>query len=396
MSAGHSPRLARRRETIDKDWIKSVRRTWKKGVDAVENAPSHVLLDTVKNLELWLEALQRDLAFAKGLFVFLEDKPRGDEWLYRWRVKVLGHVKKAIDALYRAHSDASFWENVLTPGTSDYRMGAQHRFDFVETAARAAGLEPPDFDHVGEFMREHPMVIEKRLAGQQRSYVNRGLREAESEISRKALGMLTRIVTKWGEIEFPPFEREISVGKVKLVMNDLAYEGGLQERGDLRHPMDVQDYVKACIKARRLLELKGLAMLWYGVFVVRCRDCGGTNPLGAEFGVGARYFVASDYVEIYDDPSPRLAKLIAHELGHRFYYKFMSANDRALFNSWFGDVPAVSKYGGTKTEEDFAEVFSYYIDNRRLTRDQLDRFKRFVGAVVTGSRKRASAKRFRA
>lgn len=395
MSAGHSRHLARRRETIDKDWIKSVRRTWKAGVGAVETAPSHILLDTVQNLELWLEALQRDLAFAKGLFVFLEDKPVGGTTLYRWRVKVLGHVERAIDVLYRARSAASHWEDVLTPGTSHYRLGAHHRASFVEAAAKAFGLEPPDFDHVEEFMQEHPMVIEKSLARQQRSHVNQGLKKADSEISRKALGVLTRIVTKSGDIEFAPYEREVSIGKVKLVMKDLVYEGALQERGESRHPMDVEGYVRACIEARRLLELKGLSMLWYGVFVVRCRDCGGTNPHGSEFGVGARYFKASDYVEIYDDPSRGLAKLIAHELGHRFYYKFMSAGDRTLFNRWFGDVPAVSTYGAKTTEEDFAEVFSYYIDNRSLSRDQLDRFKTFVGSVL-GSRTRASAKRFSA
>ena len=35
-------------------------------------------------------------------------------------------------------------------------------------------------------------------------------------------------------------------------------------------------------------------------------------------------------------------------------------------------------YGGTVSEEDFAEVFRHYIDGEKLTRDQIERFKSFT------------------
>mgnify|MGYP000558692605 CR=1 FL=1 len=57
---------------------------------------------------------------------------------------------------------------------------------------------------------------------------------------------------------------------------------------------------------------------------------------------------------------PGLFKLIAHELGHRYYFRFMSQADRARFGILFGDVPAVSEYGGLNAEEDFAEALSAF------------------------------------
>jgi hypothetical protein len=57
----------------------------------------------------------------------------------------------------------------------------------------------------------------------------------------------------------------------------------------------------------------------------------------------------------------------------------MSMADRAEFDSYFKGVPSVSEYGGTISSEDFAEVFAWYVLNRHLTRDQLERFKKFLG-----------------
>jgi hypothetical protein len=84
-------------------------------------------------------------------------------------------------------------------------------------------------------------------------------------------------------------------------------------------------------------------------------------------------------VFVEEDPSDHTSKLIVHELGHRYYYKFMSAADRAEFDSYFGQVSPVTEYGGTHTSEDFADVFAWYVLNMKLNRDQLERFKKFLG-----------------
>lgn len=379
------PKVARAQDTIDKTWIDRVRKTWKQLMRETASVGYMAAPDKLKKLEQWVDALLSDLAFTKGFFTFLRGDKKSHTEIYKWRVKALGHLKEAMDALYEGRREIEFWDGVVTPGTREYRNGLGHRYSLIEGAAKDMGLPPPlDADEADAMAAENPRLVEKALSEVIRAAVEKALKKADPEISRKFLALLTRIVNKWGAIEWGTYDREFSIGKVKVVMKDLPYEGTPVERRESRHPSEVKGFVQELTKAKKLLEQKGLGKLWYGTFFVYCKSCGGTNPYGAKFGVGAHYDIRADRVVIYADPKPGLARLVAHELGHRYYYKFMDRGDRARFDQWFDDVPAVSEYGSTVSEEDFAEVFSYYIDNRNLSRDQLERFKKFLKQAKVG------------
>jgi len=210
--------------------------------------------------------------------------------------------------------------------------------------------------------------------------VNESIAKVEGILSGKLLRSITAFLGKYaGGL---PFESndillEHNIGNVKLVF-DGAPNPYLINRPDPANPRDLHDYIPYFKKAKALLDNKGFGFLWYGPIFVGCPKCGGINHLGEKFGVGAHYVIQNDRVVVFLKPKPFMVELLLHELGHRYYFKFMDAADRAGFDRYFREVAAVSEYGGTITSEDFAEVFAHFILGRDMTRDQIERFKAFL------------------
>jgi hypothetical protein len=101
------------------------------------------------------------------------------------------------------------------------------------------------------------------------------------------------------------------------------------------------------------------------------------NHLDSAAGVGGHYNIQKNHVKIFSRPGPFIVELMAHELGHRYWYKHMSSTQRARFTAWFesGAVPAVSRYGGHNEGEAFAEVIAYVVTGKTIGRDQLESLK---------------------
>lgn len=368
------------RDTIDKDWVKKVRKTWKGFVGKAKSVGYMEAEKYLDNGVEWLDALANDIAFNKGFFTFLRKDKKQHTDIYKMKLKAMEDLKGAWKYLNGGRIAVEFWEKTLTPGTREWKLGAEHRHSAMKDLARETGQ--PDavssIEDADRFAKENPHLVEKFLSKTLKAQTVEAVTKADALFSRKFLAHLTRIMNKWqSEIEWGTFEREFSIGNVKVVMVDIPHPF-VQEQYGKHLPSEVGGYIRQLQKAEALLKKKGLGFLWYGTIFVSCKECGGENSHGKRWGVGAHYDVQKDVVRIFMDASSNLYRLVAHELGHRYYYKFMSMADRARFDSYFGDVPAVSEYGGTVSEEDFAEVFSYYIDNRNLTRDQLERFKRFI------------------
>jgi len=137
----------------------------------------------------------------------------------------------------------------------------------------------------------------------------------------------------------------------------------------LRGP-DLRGYIKYIKKAKALLDQKGFGFLWYGNMFIGSRK---------ERKLKAKYFFKKDAVMVFEDPGDDTVWTIIHELGHRYYSKYMSNTDRNRFRDEFIRQVAVpvSNYGKRHDIEDFAEVFAWYVLNRNLTRDQLERLKSY-------------------
>jgi hypothetical protein len=373
------------RDTIDKDWIEVLRKTWKKWVQEASRQEPHLVEDFLKRWGSWLVALAKDLAFAKGFFTFLrKDKNPGQ--VYILKTKVFEHLKSIGTVIGKGASAANFWDQVVTPGTQDFKMGGGHRQALLEPKFKALGGSPSSLAEVDALAQANPRVVESALNEQLRAIMEEVVERADKEFSRQFLALLTKTVNKHGPLSFGTHEREVNISNVRVVMEDIPSLSP-QEPGDLRHPSQIQRYVPLLQEAEMLLRAKGLGFLWYGTIFIKCKTCAGPNQHGPQYTTAAHYVAAKDHVVIFTHPSPELPRFIAHELGHRYYYKFMTQADRARFAHLFGEVPAVSDYGSKAVEEDFAEVFAHYVDGRDLTPDQLRRFKAFLGRARQASAK---------
>jgi hypothetical protein len=96
-------------------------------------------------------------------------------------------------------------------------------------------------------------------------------------------------------------------------------------------------------------------------------------------------------------PPTDAERVIIHELGHRYWFKFMTPANRARFNALVQTNPSekvrdypsgptdehgvekpilpVSAYGRNAIEEAFAEVFERFVSGKDMDRDQLESFR---------------------
>ena len=216
--------------------------------------------------------------------------------------------------------------------------------------------------------------------------------KVDSFISRKTLRAIGDYVKKWSKFQDDPGkgdpeETEFSIGKVKVIVAPTELFGKLNVaafKGQTRvSPTKIKQYIKGFSKAKALLDKAGFGRMWYGDIFVRPSGSGfefaGTRS-GKKMRSAAHYDIGLDHVVMNKVAlSPEgMAETTVHELGHRWYYKFMSRADRLRFASYFGDVLAVTGYGSENPVEDFAEVFKWYVMGKKLTSDQKERFREFA------------------
>lgn len=173
---------------------------------------------------------------------------------------------------------------------------------------------------------------------------------------------------------------------------------------------DINDYAKRFTEARALLRTKGFEKLWYGLMVVNSKEfkqlSEAEKAAYKELGYlnltnsAGTYHSGEDRVRITAPPNNQLVSTVVHELGHRYWFKFMSPPQRARFNALVktnpsekvrdfpsGDkdedgvekpVAPVSDYGKSSIEEAFAEVFEHYVLNKDMARNQIESFKKVL------------------
>jgi hypothetical protein len=200
----------------------------------------------------------------------------------------------------------------------------------------------------------------------------------------KPLMRAARALAKGSE-EHPraAFARQFKVGDLTIAMEDehrrLPAILSEEERSKLRHPMKSADIAVGMVEARRKLSDKGLGHLWHGAIQVRPEGSMKINvgPSAGQFA-GGYYWAHPDKVFLLQD-NAAAPYIIVHELGHRYWFRHLSSEDRERFRDQFGKVEATTTYGTTNPEEDFAEAFAAYVMEGAMTRDQVDRFKTYLG-----------------
>jgi len=370
---------------IDKNWVQGIRRWWSTEAGAAKSYPGRIektpYLDAraamaggeaakaaLNKLETAFERLRDDLLVNKGLWqpanqAITKDERRGRLSSPKvWKEKVGKELEAAREVISEKRSMIESWIRTIHPDTPDH-FGRDAYPEIFKNE-----------DNWNRLVRTFGLLVDEAV-------------DKASKAIDRLLRFLSRMAgeaAKTGEPWEPAGEivpDVVDVGGAKLIFDPLPPPRHAARMGwgpESWTPLaDREEYVRELLKAKALLTKRGFGFLWYGSFHVRPKGSAPENHLGKHLGVAANYPIGRDYVNIFVLNSG-LHRTIAHELGHRLWFKFLTPAQRAGFERYFGDVPAVSNYGGLNAEEDFAEVFKDYIDGRDLTRDQAERFKGFA------------------
>ena len=425
--------------TIDDQWIKGIRAGWKKLVKQTQKfkgrrskAPKidfQYIQDAsesgeaaLQNVRRYIGRLRDDLLINKG-FWDLPSEAQGKKevsMVRRYKTKVIDELDAAEEAIddgimrvKGAWTDAQevdrfghtgYWYKQLQNNKEKfdwYLNGIGVNVDDAMKAADAAisnrllrhlsKMLATSFKHV----KEYPTTGSEKWRSKKR-YVKKQVPidwgEHEPEVVH--LGKATVVFQDMPRIGDEP---QGIISPRKVGSHSYTKSGGSEKKltsrtkygGGYMHPRRRKEFIDGLKEVQQRLQGKRLSNLFRGVFKVEPAERAGTNPLGAHFGVGGSHHRLTNEIKIYGTlkSKPAIVKLVLHELGHRYYYKHMTREDRANFNKWFGKVKAVSEYGATNPAEDFAEVFAYYVLGEHLTRSQIQRFRQFM----TGERPRTEA-----
>ena len=131
--------------------------------------------------------------------------------------------------------------------------------------------------------------------------------------------------------------REFDMYGMKVVIDDNSVQ-----------PDDIKKYIKYIDEAHTRMKSKGFEKAWYGTFFIQCERCGGVN-YNTGGGVGGHFVIGPDTVSCFERPSPYVVELLAHELGHRYWYKQLTSTQRARFESLIKVRPTAKR----PSESDF-------------------------------------------
>jgi hypothetical protein len=361
---------------IDKAWIDGIRKGMKKVLKAPVLKTPEDGVKYVETVKQYIKVLKEELLFNKGFAPY----PSDVKWfnsLSKNKQKEVGKSieQRILEILREAESIANglsgnirFYMDALDDnGTGVYAQ----TWDAIQKAAMRK---------FGSYDRD---AMDDAVVSWMQVDIKEQVNKITWELSSKLLGnALTKHLSQYKDggdvglvkLMVDPIDREISLGKVKLIFQDFS-----QGRDNERRAQASKNYVAPMKKAWKLLKDKKLdKKLWYGNIFIQPEDWGGENPYGKELGVGGHYDIGADVIRVFSDPSDWTAELMVHELGHRYYYRVLSGKMRRRFEAEFGEVPAVSDYGSKSASEKFAEIFAWYLLGRDLTREQLREFKYII------------------
>ena len=197
--------------------------------------------------------------------------------------------------------------------------------------------------------------------------------------------------------------RETALGRTKLVILDPA-----------ARPETDQNVIKHVLKTHDLLKRRGLGKLWYGNIFYMSKESGTlTDEEKAEAKqegydisqFNGQYDPGTDEISLYVWPY-QIILVLLHELGHRYWFKHMTREQRGRFNDlvqidkgeateydWppsltdehgnLKPIEPVSDYGKTNIGEAFAEAFQKYVLGKGLNRDQMESLKYVMGKAAS-------------
>lgn len=411
---------------IDETWVKGIRKWFKSQCIKAKGytgwTPSSFTgsldetgqpaLDAVETLTKELEVvggaldtLARDLLLNKGFWVAKGKRQSPEQTREKRTIKK--YATRAVRADVRQASKMAL--DMIDYNKIGGKVGqilAEAKNELVDART---DIESEGDDLQADADMLHPDLYEKGLKKMSARLV-KAVTTVEKIVSGKLLRYLGTLIKKHADpgsgkysykgTSFAP--EVVHVGRFNLVFDDLptdptqpqffaavphpspertgmAYGGAGVDTSALKTPQLRDRVIREVKKALALLRREGLTFLAYGDLHKRHPKAYDIYTMGGMKGGStiATYSRINDYIDLYGDAIE--ADEIVHELGHRYYYKFMSAEDRHNFDRFFRKVPATSTYGGSSPAEDFAEAFRSYVARKKMTKAQRQRFEQFLG-----------------
>lgn len=376
-------------EALTKKWLDGVKKWWKQWVRKADKVRKLGKKEDYKKVmayfeegETRLKRIKDNLDYKKGFAIspWQVASDTGDEGKDRVanikgagidpRVEIVYLFEDALNKIYLYQSTIeTSWEALYDPTSMAYKS-------YPDQIKQKTFGPNKDMDAFQSYVFNVPFYVKK----------------IDSIVSGKLFRKLNKEVNKYEKMGQDPInlgdgESEFSVGNVKVVIDSgrrdlqaMSY-ANLWKAADEAYlkPGVSKRYVKAISSAMALLKKAGFGKVWHGVVAVKPAGKSGDFTLKS----GRRTRAAGtwsykDKITLYGGPKDRMIKTLVHEMGHRWYYKFMNRADRARFSDYFEKVKPVTAYGGEDAVEDFAEVFAWYVMGKKLTRDQRERFKQFA------------------
>jgi hypothetical protein len=346
----------------------------------------------LKDLRILREGIERyakvPADYLKAWSNLHDTKKEGDPlWSY-FVTTVLGKYKRDVKKLVDAFPN--------TPFVFDFTAGQV--LSDVRAKAKAAGLDvSQDTPALREWFKTkgRDRVLRKSLL--------KGGYKNPTEILTDLFGFLR---TQDHSDDSYGVLRDFTLGKAHLYFLDEEAEPGLDKA-----------LFRSFLKVMAQLESSGFGDAWYGPIFHVSKEHGKLSGEELEAAKKAGYDLTA-YAGIYNQNqdwiilhgySDTAADTLAHELGHRYWYKFLDRSQRLRFQDWVRTRPAeiedtpearqkylddmdyfpgdkdeegelkpleaVSTYGGTNAHEAFAELFMFYVRGKGLSRDQRVAFK---------------------
>jgi hypothetical protein len=359
--------------SMGKDYVSGLRKGWKKLLKDSNKANDYdSFLRFLIKTNKYIDRLTEDLLINFGGWTKLSSKQK----LAKKYTKPQELLRDARDLVKDKIYYLTNRKKRITPGTPEYNREMQLSPNRTES------------DYV---IKHYDGNIDKYLEAVVAQDKKDFTKEIDSIVSGKLFRHLNKMSER-GSISLSLARKkehsttEFSIGRMKVIWKPprgkinpeyLTYK-------ELERPVEpesIRDHVPYLKETMALLKKKGFGFLWYGNIFIQCTNCGGVNRLGKDLGVGASYDISNDIVNIFTDPGPHVTESVIHELGHRFYFKFLREKDRAKFIDQFNDLPFVSDYASKHPEEEFAETFTWYVLGKNMTRDQVDRLKTYFRKI---------------
>jgi hypothetical protein len=436
-------RVARRfvAELLTKQWLMGVRRGWL----SLLKPPIHTFDDVFRALGKLYQFVKnlRDQVYnvrqvihkpQPGAPASTTSKDPGTEIERRFSI-----LLKEIE---RAGGSAEHWKAAYegkTPAPSDYERGqGEHMLNLYRSNFEGAisGSKPQRGG--GNLVREATLTeflddILKLLYAEAKELEAFAKKREEMRQEPTTRDFVDRNPIVYAD----PVFREFTINGVKIVVVDPRHNG-----------QRIRAYVSLVEKAHKDIVRKGFGKVWYGVFFLMSDSYekltkedqtayAKAGYLNMESRAGT-YHSGSDIVRISAPPTDEIVSIIAHELGHRYWYKVMSQGQRSRFESLIeGDwsmvhaillnhhhlsneehqlysrlftsleaghdlsveekklvhdkfkemglragVPLVSDYAASRPTEAFAEVFERYVTDANMSRDQVESFRAVLSSEV--------------